>query len=130
MFYIVACDIAYIYYTCTQNLLFLDVASHQRRHPGTTASVRPLQDPQHDGQTDGQVRGCQKCRNMFLRFAARLLQHIVRDVVVPVVFIPTVVSVLAVSTPLDVMFCGTIMVVILQLDELQMHTLLTHDQQL
>ena len=37
---------------------------------------------------------------------------------------------MAVTTPLDVIFCGTIMLVILQLDGLQMNALLTEEQQL
>ena len=36
IFYLVACDIAHNHYVCCQNLIFLDVASQQRRRHRTT----------------------------------------------------------------------------------------------
>ena len=136
IFYIVACDMAHTYYVTTQNLLFLDVASHQRRLARSSASVLPMRHSQEGGEPGANGQECressrfQKWRRVGLGLAARFLQHSIRDAILPIALCPTMTSVLAVDTPLDVMFCGTIMLVVLQLDSLQMNSLLTQAQQM
>ena len=125
IFYIVALDVAHTHYLCNQNLIFLDVAVRQGRRGSHYASVLPLR---MDGQQP--ARRKRTCRPLIFEWAARFLQHSVRDVLLPLAFIPTICSVLAVTTPLDVIFCGTIMLVVLQLDDLLMNTLLTHTKQM
>ena len=62
--------------------------------------------------------------------AARALQHLVRDTLLPIAVTATISAVQAVPTPLDIVFSGTIILVVLQLDNLMGHTLLTDAQQL
>ena len=129
IFYIVSCDIARTYHVCQQNLLFLDMASQQRRR--TTAKVLPFHGSNHrggEGEEAGTVWG--SCRRVMLGFAARFLQYSLRDGLLPIALWPTYSAVIAVTTPLDVVFCGTIMLIILQLDNLQMSTLITDVHQL
>ena len=129
IFYIVACELARTYYVCSQNLLFLDVASrHYSR--GDCTSVLPLNAAAHGGTVPEQAGRSKACRRTVLGWVSRLLQHMVRDCLIPISFYGTVIAVMAVTTPLDVIFCGTIMLVILQLDGLQMNALLTEEQQL
>ena len=130
IFYVVACELANIYYVSSQNLIFLEVASQQSDGGCTPAAVLPFHAASHDVAGDEQPSGRKPCRRRVLEWAAYFLQHAVRDGLVPIAIFPAVVSVIAVSTPLDVIFCGTIMLVILQLDSLQMGTLFTENQQL
>ena len=62
--------------------------------------------------------------------AARFIQLSLRDGMTSYAMWPTINAVLAVSTPLDVLFNGAIITIVLQLDSLQMRTRLTHTEQL
>ena len=124
IFYLVACDIARTCHMCSQNMLFLDIASKQRR--AHSASVRPLHDVAGGGPES--IRW-QKCRRLMCGGAARLLQHILRNVIVLFAIPGTSVAVHAVSTPLNVIFNGTVMLIILQVHHVQLATLLTDRKQ-
>ena len=139
IFYVIACDIAHVYHTSTQNMLFLDAASRQRR---TSASVLPGQSAQHGGGAGGKKDSVllgggdgeqdsvwQTCRRTVLGWAARGLQHSVRDGLIPTSFFSTISSVVSMSTPLDVIFNGTIFLIVLQVDNLLVHTRLTEENQ-
>ena len=129
IFYIVACDVARTYHVSSQNLLFLKVAAKERRRRAA-ALVWPLDASKHEEAVIWPRGWLAKCRHTVLGWAARFLQHSLRDGLVPIALWPSYNAVLAVSTPLDVFFCGTIMLIVLQLDNFQMHTLLTDKQQL
>ena len=130
IFYMVACDVAHTCYMSNQNLLFLDVASQQRQRRRSNASVSPLNSLKH-GEAEGeQASRWQACRRTILGWAARALQHVLRNSLAAYTLYVTLMSVIAEATALNILFCGTIMLLILQLDNLQMQTLLTERQQL
>ena len=103
MFFLVATEMASVHASASQYLIALEVAQQERK-------------------PDKTPKCC--CSNGGV-CAARFLLYLARDYIVISVLNPTIMSVTAVSTSFDIIFCGAIAVTILQADQQVFSTIMT-----
>ena len=95
MLLIVSAEMTNIHTSATQNFMFVEAAHRERNHNDT-------------GMNNVSAAGL--C-------AARELLFLVREFTIISVLEPTVASIISVSTSYDIIFCGSIVVVVLQADQ-------------
>ena len=103
MMLIVASELAHVHTSATQYMICLEVANQQQKYDETHL-------------------GC--CSKAGL-YAARLLLFLIRDCVILNALFPSVMSIVSVASAFDIIFCGTIAVVILQADQYLFSTIMT-----
>ena len=103
MFFLVASEMASVHTSASQYLIALQVAQRERKFDKTPKCC----------SSNGGLCG------------ARILLYMARDYIVTSVLNPTILSVTAVSTAFDIIFCGAIAVTILQADQQVFSTIMT-----